>query len=250
MLDKFITPVIKPLLVPIVMALHKRGVSADQLTFYGFVVGLLAVPLLVFQLWYCALALIAVNRILDGLDGALARYAEQSSSAGGFLDISLDFVFYAVIPLGFIFANPEQNAIAGAILLACFIGTGSSFLAFAIAAEKLNINKIQFKYKSFYYLSGLTEGTETIALFIAFCIWPDNFAILALLFSCACIITIFTRIHGGYHTLKQYEINKGEINKSEVVHNNVNQNEIAHSEIIQSDTHVTVNVKAKTKNDS
>ncbi len=205
MLDKFITPVIKPLLTPVVMLMHKRGITADQLTVVGFLVGLLAVPLLAFEIWYGALVAIALNRILDGLDGALARYANQSSSAGGFLDITLDFLFYAAIPLGFILANPEQNAIAGSLLLATFIGTGSSFLAFAIAAEKFELEKPQFKYKSFYYLNGLTEGTETIALFIAFCIWPQHFAAMASIFAIACGITIFTRIHGGYHTLKQQE---------------------------------------------
>ncbi|MBH0048213.1 CDP-alcohol phosphatidyltransferase family protein [Pseudoalteromonas sp. NZS11_1] len=205
MLDKFITPVIKPLLTPVVMLMHKRGITADQLTVVGFLVGLLAVPLLAFEMWYGALVAIALNRILDGLDGALARYANQSSSAGGFLDITLDFLFYAAIPLGFILANPEQNAIAGSLLLATFIGTGSSFLAFAIAAEKFKLEKPQFKYKSFYYLNGLTEGTETIALFIAFCIWPQYFAVMASIFAIACGITIFTRIHGGYHTLKQQE---------------------------------------------
>ncbi|MBB1331174.1 MULTISPECIES: CDP-alcohol phosphatidyltransferase family protein [unclassified Pseudoalteromonas] len=205
MLDKFITPVIKPLLTPVVTLMHKRGITADQLTVVGFLVGLLAVPLLAFGMWYGALVAIALNRILDGLDGALARYANQSSSAGGFLDITLDFLFYAAIPLGFILANPEQNAIAGSLLLATFIGTGSSFLAFAIAAEKFKLEKPQFKYKSFYYLNGLTEGTETIALFIAFCIWPQHFAVMASIFAIACGITIFTRIHGGYHTLKQQE---------------------------------------------
>ncbi|MBB1277435.1 MULTISPECIES: CDP-alcohol phosphatidyltransferase family protein [unclassified Pseudoalteromonas] len=205
MLDKFITPVIKPLLTPVVMLMHKRGITADQLTVVGFLVGLLAVPLLAFEMWYGALVAIALNRILDGLDGALARYANQSSSAGGFLDITLDFLFYAAIPLGFILANPEQNAIAGSLLLATFIGTGSSFLAFAIAAEKFKLEKPQFKYKSFYYLNGLTEGTETIALFIAFCIWPQHFAVMASIFAIACGITIFTRIHGGYHTLKRQE---------------------------------------------
>ncbi|MBG9990799.1 CDP-alcohol phosphatidyltransferase family protein [Pseudoalteromonas sp. NZS37] len=205
MLDKFITPVIKPLLTPVVMLMHKRGITADQLTVVGFLVGLLAVPLLAFEMWYGALVAIALNRILDGLDGALARYANQSSSAGGFLDITLDFLFYAAIPLGFILANPEQNAIAGSLLLTTFIGTGSSFLAFAIAAEKFKLEKPQFKYKSFYYLNGLTEGTETIALFIAFCIWPQHFAVMASIFAIACGITIFTRIHGGYHTLKQQE---------------------------------------------
>ncbi|CCK76583.1 MAG: CDP-alcohol phosphatidyltransferase family protein [Oleispira antarctica] len=205
MLDKFITPVIKPLLTPIVVLVHKRGITADQLTVAGFLIGLLAVPLLAFECWYSALLAIVLNRILDGLDGALARHANQSSSAGGFLDITLDFLFYAAIPLGFIIANPEQNALAGALLLAAFIGTGSSFLAFAIAAEKFKLEKPQFKYKSFYYLNGLTEGTETIALFIAFCIWPQHFASLATLFAIACAVTIFTRIHGGYHTLKQQE---------------------------------------------
>lgn len=206
MLDKFITPVIKPLLMPMVVGLDKRGITADQLTVVGFIIGLCALPLLVFELWYGALAAIVLNRIFDGLDGALARYANQSTSAGGFLDITLDFLFYAAIPLGFILANPEQNAVAGAFLLAAFIGTGSSFLAFAIAAEKFQLDKPQFKYKSFYYLNGLTEGTETIALFVAFCLWPQHFSILATIFAIACAITIFTRIHGGYHTLKQQEI--------------------------------------------
>jgi len=208
MLDKFITPVIKPMLNTVVAVLHKRGITPDQLTMVGFLIGMLALPLLAFELWYEALAAIAVNRVFDGLDGALARYAQQSSSAGGYLDITLDFLFYAAIPLGFILANPEQNAIAGSILLATFIGTGSSFLAFAIAAEKYNLDKPQFKYKSFYYLNGLTEGTETIALFVALCIWPQHFVLLAGIFAAACAITIFTRIHGGYHTLKQLESSK------------------------------------------
>ena len=214
MLDKFVTPIIKPLLTPVVMLINKSGITANQLTVFGFLVGMFAVPLLAFEMWYGALIAIALNRILDGLDGALARYANQSSSAGGFLDITLDFLFYAAIPLGFILANPAQNAIAGAILLATFIGTGSSFLAFAIAAEKFKLDKPQFKYKSFYYLNGLTEGTETIALFIAFCIWPQHFTIMASLFAAACAITIFTRIYGGYHTLKQLEAN---ISKTEAI---------------------------------
>jgi phosphatidylglycerophosphate synthase len=208
MLDKFITPVIKPLLMPIVIGLDKRKVTADQLTVVGFIIGLCALPLLAFELWYVALTAIVLNRIFDGLDGALARYANQSTSAGGFLDITLDFLFYAAIPFGFILANPEQNAVAGAFLLAAFIGTGSSFLAFAIAAEKFKLDKPQFKNKSFYYLNGLTEGTETIALFVAFCLWPQHFSILATIFAMACTITIFTRIHGGYHTLKQQEIER------------------------------------------
>lgn len=204
MLDKYITPLIKPTLTPIVVFLDKRNVHADQVTLIGFFIGLLALPLLAMQLWLPALLAILLNRTLDGLDGALARYQNKQNSAGGYLDICVDFLFYAAIPLGFSLAVPEQNALAATVLLAVFIGTGSSFLAFAIPAEKLNLARPQFANKSFYFLNGLTEGTETIAFFVAFCIWPTYFPELAYTFAFLGAITIFTRIHGGYQTLKEH----------------------------------------------
>jgi phosphatidylglycerophosphate synthase len=206
MLDKYITPVIKPLLTPIVKQLDKKGVTPDQVTLVGFMIGLLAVPLLALQMWNSALIAIIINRVLDGLDGALARYQNQSSRAGGFLDICVDFLFYAAIPVGFAIADPIVNALPATILLAVFIGTGSSFLAFAIPAEKLNLVRPQFANKSFYFLNGLTEGTETIAFFVAFCIWPTYFPEIAYLFALLGSITIFTRIHGGYQTLKKHNV--------------------------------------------
>lgn len=205
MLDRHIAPLTKPLLSPLVKLLYSKKISPNQVTVASFWLGLIALPLLLFQYWYLALFFILINRIGDGIDGELARCANHSTSTGGFLDISLDFIFYASIPLGFILADPLQNAVAGGILIFSFIGTGSSFLAFAIAAEKLGIEKIQFKTKSFYYLHGITEGFETIVIFIAFCLFPNYFPYLAGLFSILCIITIITRIYGGYHTLKAAE---------------------------------------------
>ena len=207
MLDKYITPIIKPLLMPIVKQLDKWHIHADQVTLIGFFIGLLALPLLAMQYWIAALVVISINRIMDGLDGALARYQQQSSDAGGYLDICVDFLFYAAIPLGFALADPNQNALAAVVLLSVFIGTGSSFLAFAIPAEKLNLSRPQFANKSFYFLNGLTEGTETIAFFVAFCLWPAYFPELAYSFALLGSITIFTRIHGGYQTLKSHVTN-------------------------------------------
>ena len=207
MLDASITPAVKALLTPLVKLLDKTKVTPNQLTVIGFAVGLLAIPFLALQWWNLALTVILLNRILDGLDGALARYQGSSTSAGGYLDICLDFLFYAAVPLGFALADPAQNALPAAILLAAFIGTGSSFLAFAIAAEKYQLTKPQFEYKSFYYLHGLTEGTETILIFAAFCIWPEHFPWLAYGFAIAAGITVFTRVYGGYDTLKKQTSN-------------------------------------------
>lgn len=206
MLDARIAPLIKMLLAPVVQQLARLGVTPNQLTVLGFVIGFLALPLLAFEYYYAALAAIMVNRLLDGLDGALARWQNSSTASGGYLDISLDFLFYAAVPLGFALANPAQNALAAAILLASFIGTGCSFLAFAIPAQQYQLTRPQFSQKSFYYLQGLTEGTETIVLFVAFCLWPQYFPVLALLFAAAAGITIVTRVIGGFNTLRQYEM--------------------------------------------
>ncbi|OED51151.1 hypothetical protein BEI46_06695 [Aliivibrio fischeri] len=201
MLDSFSIKVIRWPLAQSAKLINKLGITANQTTLFGFVLGCLAFPALIAEQYLLALVFIALNRICDGLDGALARI-QGITDAGGFLDISLDFLFYSLIPFGFVLANPDQNAIAGAFLIFSFVGTGSSFLAFAIMASKQGIDNPVYKHKSLYYMSGLTEGTETIACFIAFCLFPTYFAIIAYVFGAACWFTTFTRIYSGFHTLK------------------------------------------------
>lgn len=203
MLDARITPVLKPLLRPMVKRLHYYGISADYVTLAGFIIGIAAVPAIVYGQFMLALLFVSLNRLCDGLDGELARYSQSSSSAGGYLDICLDFLFYATIPLAFGIANPVEWGVPALVLLCAFIGTGSSFLAFAVSAEKYQITRPQFTHKSFYYMQGLTEGTETIVFFIVICIWPQWFTVLAYIFAMACFITVFTRIYGGYQTLSR-----------------------------------------------
>lgn len=79
--------------------------------------------------------------------------------------------------LGFALANPVDNALAATLLLFAFIGTGSSFLAFAIMAGRYRLQRPRFPNKAFYYLHGLTEGTETIFAFVLFCLFPSTFPI-------------------------------------------------------------------------
>lgn len=202
MLDSLSIKIIRWPLAQTAKVLDKFGVTANQTTLFGFALGCCAFPALLFEQYTLALGLIIANRICDGLDGALARI-QGISDAGGFLDISLDFLFYSLIPFGFVMANPEQNAVAGAFLIFSFIGTGSSFLAFAVMAGKRGIENPVYQHKSLYYMSGLTEGTETIACFVLFCLLPNHFATIAYIFGAACWFTTFTRIYSGFHTLKQ-----------------------------------------------
>lgn len=201
MLDKHLHPRLKPWLNRAVDALDRPGISADGITLVGFAIGVLALPFLALGWYGAALVAIVVNRLFDGLDGALARQ-RGLTDAGGFLDIALDFLFYALVPFGFILDDPAANAVAGGWLLFAFMGTGSSFLAFAALAAKHKIDNPGYAHKSFYYLGGLTEGTETILLFVLGCLFPAWFAWMAWVFGSLCWLTTFNRVWGGYMTLK------------------------------------------------
>jgi phosphatidylglycerophosphate synthase len=200
MLDRYTAGLIKPLLDGTARALARRGVTANQLTVAGFGIGLFASILIAFQAYLAGSAALLASRLLDGLDGAVARQTTPTDR-GGFLDIALDFVFYASVPLAFAMAAPEANALAAAALLAGFVCAGTSFLAYATLAAKRGLRSTAYPDKSFYFLGGLTEATETLAFFVAMCLWPQHFAVLAWVFAGLCAITAATRILHGWHTL-------------------------------------------------
>lgn len=208
MLDRWTMPLIQRPLKRFANALHKWRITPDQVTLWAFLIGMTALPLLAWEHYGLALLAIVLNRIGDGVDGALARMSGRTSEAGGFLDIGLDFVFYAAVVFGFALANPAQNALSATLLLFAFIGTGTSFLAFAIAAKQKSLARPNFPNKAFYYLEGLTEGTETVLALVVFCLFPGHFSTLATLFASACLVTTATRLWGGYWTLRRHEANE------------------------------------------
>jgi phosphatidylglycerophosphate synthase len=192
--------VVDPPLDRIGRSFAAAGVSPNAVTLGGFAIGLLAVPALAAEWYGIALALILLNRLADGIDGAVARHT-RLSDLGGYLDIVCDFIFYAAVPFGFALARPE-NAIAAAFLLLSFIGTGASFLAYATMAAKRQLTTGLRGSKSLYYLGGLTEGTETIAAFVAFCLLPGCFVPLAYAFGVLCWITAASRAVAAWRTLR------------------------------------------------
>ncbi|MBU2956090.1 CDP-alcohol phosphatidyltransferase family protein [Paracoccus sp. 1_MG-2023] len=197
MIDALILPAQRSALAPAARYLSARGIRADQLTIAGFAIGFLGFVALASGFCLVALALIAANRLMDGLDGAVARI-QGPTDRGAFLDIAMDFLFYALVPLGFAIYDPVANALPAALLIAAFVGTGSSFLAFAAIAAKRGQAAAAFPSKGIYYLGGLTEGFETIALFALICIFPQAFPFLATLFAAACTVTTVLRWHQGW----------------------------------------------------
>lgn len=204
MIDARLLPLQRAALQPVATFLAHRGLRADQLSLAGFAAGIGAFVALCFGAWLAALALILANRLLDGLDGAVARI-EGPTDRGAYLDIALDMVFYALIPLGFAVQAPEAHALPAAVLITSFVGTGSSFLAFSAVAAKLGRQAHAFPTKGIYYAGGLAEGFETIAVFIAMCVFPGSFAVIAYGFSALCAMTTVIRWRQGWIAFSEGE---------------------------------------------
>jgi phosphatidylglycerophosphate synthase len=199
-LDAKMRRIIDPLLDPIAAGIARTGASANALTWIGFAVGLAAVPALALEHYGLGLLLLLANRLFDGLDGAVARRTAPTDT-GAYLDIVCDFIFYSAIVFGFALARPE-NAAPAAFLIFSFVGTGSTFLAYAAIAARRGITTEARGRKSIYYLGGLTEGTETILAFILFCLFPARFPLLAAVFGSLCWTTAVFRISFALKTLR------------------------------------------------
>jgi len=193
MLDGKARQLLGPILERVAKTIVKYGISANAMTLIAFAIGVLAACAIAAEYLLLGLFLILVSRLGDGLDGALARETRKTDF-GGYLDIVLDFAFYGAIPFAFIVMNPAQNSIAGAALILSFYVNGASFLAYAVMAEKYGMKSDARGSKSLYFVTGLAEATETIVVFVAFCLFPDWFPPIAWAFAAICMITALARI--------------------------------------------------------
>lgn len=192
MLDHIVRPWIDRPLNGTARLLARSGLPANAVTLVGFAIGLAAIPAIGSGHYLTGLALLLASRALDGLDGALAR-VHGPTDLGGYLDIVCDFILYSGWAFAFALADPAY-AVPAAFLMLSFMGTGASFLAYAVFAAKRGITTEIRGSKSLYYLGGLAEGTETIMVFIAFCLVPQYFVPIAWVFAAVCWLTTLSRI--------------------------------------------------------
>ena len=179
------------------------NISPTEVTLVGGVVGVIA-AVCAWQCWYFAgLMLWIANRILDGLDGTLARMFDKQSDFGGYLDIIVDNVMYAIIPMGLALSTGETIVyIALLFLLLTFYVNSASWMILSSILEKRNHGAIASgEMTTVTMVDGLIEGTETIAFFVLFFLLPQFLAALFIIMGILVIVTILQRLHWAYHTL-------------------------------------------------
>jgi phosphatidylglycerophosphate synthase len=193
MLDGWMRRRIDPSLDRIGRSLAPTGISANALTLLGLGAGLGSALMILLRLDGAALLLFILNRLFDGLDGAIAR-ATRRTDRGGFLDIVSDFAVYGAVPLAFALREPAGFAVPATVLLFAFYVNGASFLAFAAVAAKRGMAGSSRGVKSIYFTAGLMEGTETILFFIGMILAPAWFPTLAYAFAGLTLVGALARV--------------------------------------------------------
>lgn len=196
MLDPYVRPLIDPPLNYVGKRVAAWGISANAVTIAGFIFGLFAILMIGIEQYFFGAIMLCINRKLDGIDGAVARHT-QLTDFGGFLDIVCDFIIYSGIVFAFGIGNPTQLFYA-AFLIFSFIGTITSFLAYAIIAAKKQIVSNRRGTKSFYHLGGICEGTETTFVLILMCLIPHSFHIICLIYGGLCWLTTIGRVYRAW----------------------------------------------------
>ena len=185
--------------------IDRPGITPDRLTLLGLVIGMGSAVAAARSAWWVALGLWLTSRLLDGLDGPLARRrraagASGDGDAGGFLDITADFVVYGSFVVGVALGSGASMAPFLLVLLAYYVN-GAAFLAFSSVAERRGAQIDDGRSLSF--LGGLAEGTETVIVHSLWCVLPGYAAQIAWVWAAVVGVSATQRIIGGYATLRR-----------------------------------------------
>ncbi|MDQ6716521.1 MAG: CDP-alcohol phosphatidyltransferase family protein [Actinomycetota bacterium] len=198
MLDTRARAALAPALDRIGARIASAGVPPLALTGVGWLVGLAACGAVATQHWLLALALWLSNRLLDGLDGPVAR-VQGATDLGGFLDLVADFSIYAGFVLGVAVAVPEAR-LACVVLLSAYYLSGTAFLALSALVERRG--RSTGDGRSFRFVGGLAEGTETVVAYVLFCLLPGYAPTIAWVFAAAVAVTALQRVVFGVRVLR------------------------------------------------
>lgn len=190
MLDLPIRRQLAPALDATAAKLQRRGIRPGWVTAGGLAVGVAACVAAALGAWTAALALWLANRLLDGLDGPLARRG-RPTALGGLLDFSADFVVYSGFVVAVAIAEPQAR-MACVVLLATYLVNNVVLLSFSSLVERLGLELGD--ERSLRLTTGLAEGTETIIAYTLFCLFPGSSEVIAWAFATLVGITAFQRV--------------------------------------------------------
>jgi phosphatidylglycerophosphate synthase len=204
MLDKLTRPLKDRLLKPLGKIIG-HSLSPNKITLFSFIIGLGSVYFIITGELLFALILWIVNRIMDGLDGVVARMNKRQSDFGGYLDILVDFTLYALIPFAFTFSysRNEGGWIFLVVMLSLFYVNSASWMYLSAILEKRKDGSDNRREQTSVSMpSGIVEGTETVILYTLFYLLPHKIDILYTIMSISLLPGIAYRVIWAWKNLK------------------------------------------------
>lgn len=203
MFDDFLRRLKDRWFTPLARALGD-GVTPMMVTIAAFVAGVATAWAVVQGANLLALALWILNRALDGLDGTLARLQGTQSDLGGYVDIVLDFVVYALVPLAMVVAAGDaRSAMAGMFLEATFFVNAASWMYLSAILERRNRGAASTgELTTVTMPPGLVAGAETLLLYAAFILWPTWRAEGFVLMGVLVMLNVLQRLWWGRRHLR------------------------------------------------
>lgn len=199
MLDTAARRLTSPLLDRSAVRIAAIGISPTTITATGWVAGVGACVAVTRGAWDLALVLWLLNRVLDGLDGAVARQVGPTD-LGGFLDIVADFSIYSGFILAIAVEVPEARLACVALLVAYYL-SGTALLALSSILERRKLDQHR-DARSLRFVGGLAEGTETVIVYALITVVPQHAETIIWGFAAAVLVTAFQRIGEGVVTLR------------------------------------------------
>ncbi len=195
MFDHWLRMLKDRILEPIAPALG-RWVHPNLISLLALLAGLAAALLAARGRTGPAFAAWVINRTLDGLDGSVARAAGAQSDFGGYLDLLLDFVVYAAVPVGVVLGYPSEAAWhAGLFLLASFFVNAASWMYLAAILERRNLGVAATGERTTVTMPpAIVAGTETVVFYSLFLLvptWaPPLFWLMGILLVCNIVLRL------------------------------------------------------------
>lgn len=207
MLDRAMRAVLSGPLETAAAALDRPGITPDRLTVAGLALALASAGAAAAQWWGAAVVLWLLSRVADGLDGMLARRRRArgggESEAGGFLDITADFIAYGAGVFGVAWGATAAFGIPWwpfLLVLVAYYVNGTAFLAFSSIAERTG-RRID-DGRSLSFLGRIAEGTETIVVHVLWLILPFWAGWIALVWGLFVGVSAVQRVVVGYRLLR------------------------------------------------
>lgn len=172
-------------------ALSRIGVTPNALSCTAALLGVGAAWLVASTHTYLGLVLWLVSRILDGMDGVLARESGRASAFGGYLDITLDMLAYSAMVLGFAAIHPTGGWVWSAILVGYLLVTTTT-LALSSILEKQQAH-IANNDRSLQFTPGFAEAGETTFVYVLLVLLPSLSTAIGWTWVAVCAATVVQR---------------------------------------------------------